>query len=275
MRKLKFVDLDYCMFSQYGYRKPTRFWTSDGMAARLKDVVCKGQCANMVEDDYGNRRHRLQIGGESPQRGSREEAYRIPSAVVEYLCSGVSPPSVDNRNQPQPSPSATIVAKHPDRTAPVAPAYPAPSVTATDSTTPTPSRVRKVMMKPWHHEPRRPFAMGRMEHRGGCYQLMMTVEADIGGHVLEAKALVDTGARTSLVRKDLLPERFFRRLRKPLVLKTVSGEELPGGKQEVELAITFAAHTDDAPADPQHTRLPRADPRPTTWTTTVVAHDGE
>ena len=83
MRKFRYVDLDYCMFSDYGYRKPTRFWMSDEMAERLKDITCKGGCANMVDGDHG-KRHRLQIGGRTKQRGTREEAYRIPPGVVDY-----------------------------------------------------------------------------------------------------------------------------------------------------------------------------------------------
>ena len=101
-----------------------------------------------------------------------------------------------------------------------------------------------------------------MEHRGGCYQLMMSVIVEVHDLQVQAKALIDTGAQTSLVRKGLFPESCFRRARRPLVLKTVSGEELPGGRDELAMAISFAAHSDDV------TR------RPTTWTTTAVAHDG-
>ena len=248
MKKKHFVDIDYCCFEDFGYRKATRFWVPEATARALQSVTCDGRCASMVEEVDGRRHHRMQIGGQSPQRGSREQAYRIPAAVVRYLCQGM-PTDHDpsSRTQAIPPPRTTL---------------PTSSVQSPATTSSTDMKVRKVMMKPWHHEPRRPFALGRMEHRGGCYELMMNVEVEVDGHKVEAKALIDTGAQTSLVKKDLVPPSLFRSSQRPLILKTVSGEELPGGRQEVVMSLTFAAHTDDPHS------------QPTTWTTTVTAHDG-
>jgi len=91
--------------------------------------------------------------------------------------------------------------------------------------------------------------------------LMMKVIVKVDNTEVEATALVDTGAQTSLVRRGLFPEGCFRRSEKPLALKTVTGEDLPGGREEVRLKLTFA-QTDDK------------NPKEREWTTEVVAHDG-
>ena len=108
-----------CMFSEYGYRKPTRFWKSDEMAERLKDITCKGGCANMVDGDHG-KRHRLQIGGRAKPPGTRKEACRIHQGVVNYLIKETKEPN-------EPTGDEMAVAIDPI------------------------SKVRKVMIMPWHH----------------------------------------------------------------------------------------------------------------------------
>ena len=100
-----------------------------------------------------------------------------------------------------------------------------------------PIRVHKVTVRPWHHRRNRPFQVGRMEHRGGSYQLMFDVDIRKGGSVYPAGALIDTGAQTSLVGRDLLPKSLFQKSRHPLLLRTVSGEELMGGQEEAELLL--------------------------------------
>lgn len=60
----------------------------------------------------------------------------------------------------------------------------------------------------------------------------MDVEVEAGGVKIPAKALIDTGAQTCLVKKGLLPEAVFRAAERPLVLRTVSGEAIPGGQRE-------------------------------------------
>jgi hypothetical protein len=85
VQDLNFVDLDYCKFEQWGYQKPTRFWIPRSMA-NLQDVVCRGDCSNMVEDEDGRRRHRVRISGKSGPRARKELAYRIPRGIIEYLC---------------------------------------------------------------------------------------------------------------------------------------------------------------------------------------------
>ena len=226
MKGMAHVDLDYCMFEDFVYQKPTRFWVPTPMARELAHIKCDGQCQSMVTEPDGKRHHRLQIGGKAPIHVSKEKAYRIPQAIVEYLC-GIH----QQKNGLAESPSDP--------------------------------QVQEVMVKPWHRKMARPFQIGRMERRGGCCQLMLEVEMDTGSKWKKGRALIDTGAQTSLVRRDVLPDSCFTQSRKPLLLRTVSGEELNGGKDEVTIMLSFEAHTEDGKVVNQR------------WNTMVTAHDGD
>ena len=229
VRDLNYVDLDYCMFEQWGYQKPTRFWIPRSMANK-SNVLCNGDCGNMVQTEDGRRHHRVRISGKQGPRARREMAYRIPRGVVEYLC------GFQNLALPE---ALTPEDGKPDETQP-----------------------REVTVKPWQYRPLRPFRIGRMEARGGSHQLMMNVVVQAGAVRRTFKALIDTGAQTSLVRRGSLPESCFQPARRPLLLRTVSGEELQGGKQEVQLRVEFQAETEDgAPAEP--------------WISEITVHDGD
>ena len=66
--------------------------------------------------------------------------------------------------------------------------------------------------------------------------------------VVEVQELVDTGAQASLVRSNLLPSGSMRLSKKPLLLRTASGEELQGGKHEATLRLEFPDHSEDGRA---------------------------
>jgi hypothetical protein len=73
---LPYYDVDYCMYSDWGYRKRTRFWTDiPGFEAR----VCTGGCGYKI----GNRHisGMADIGG----GGDRTRRYRVPARLIEEL----------------------------------------------------------------------------------------------------------------------------------------------------------------------------------------------
>jgi hypothetical protein len=129
-------------------------------------------------------RHRLQISGKN-RSVSREQAYGIPKKIIEYLCT--QPSDVSNN-----LPTQDL-------------------------------RVQEVTIRPLHQEPWRSLRVGRMYRKSGCCQLMLEVDIEVARVHRRANALVDTGAQTSLVRRDLLPSYCFVKSNKPLILKTVSG----------------------------------------------------
>lgn len=85
MLGIPFVDIDYCQFSDWGYRKRTRFWTCiDG----LPDVLCpgKGKCVSMIGIN-----HKTGIGNIKKKEyrvpGVKRilTRYAIPEKVIKYL----------------------------------------------------------------------------------------------------------------------------------------------------------------------------------------------
>jgi len=73
MAELPYIDIDYCQFCEWGYRKPTRFW---GVfpGGQLESVTCDGhRCANLVGPPSrvgGPRRHRVQLSGKQSFPGT-------------------------------------------------------------------------------------------------------------------------------------------------------------------------------------------------------------
>lgn len=99
MKDLNYYIVDYCMFSNWGYRKRTRIWTNkkDWGKHRLKPLLCdgKGTCGNMIEGlhktNLGNTlrllesesrlKHRDDVSG-IQQRTTLDDRYRIPEELI-------------------------------------------------------------------------------------------------------------------------------------------------------------------------------------------------
>lgn len=76
---MKMVELtaDYCMYSDFGYRKRTNFWTTHPVELEL----CNRRCDNMVGTT-----HRQQITHK--EKTTIEDRYRVPNKLIEQLCFG-------------------------------------------------------------------------------------------------------------------------------------------------------------------------------------------
>ena len=84
MKNIPYADFDYCEFSEWGYKKPTRIWGSSQIS-QVPSVLCKGTCHNMAKPVEGQRpRHKQWLGAYGPQP-SLVEKYRIPKNLVRYL----------------------------------------------------------------------------------------------------------------------------------------------------------------------------------------------
>ena len=117
-----FYDVDYCMYSDYGYKKPTRFWTN---IKGFNPKKCKMNCDNLIAVEKGGkvqhlhkeclgssaavevdgkiirlnskelrekyrdypRKHLMTMGGKKCVGGgsNRLERYRIPDKLIEGL----------------------------------------------------------------------------------------------------------------------------------------------------------------------------------------------
>ena len=79
---LPYVCVDYCQYSDWGYRKRTRLWTNIPLAPRM----CDGRCAAME-----GKRHKVNL---IDRGGYLHEKYRVPRQLIEeLLASAVSAPT--------------------------------------------------------------------------------------------------------------------------------------------------------------------------------------
>tara|TARA_R100000322_G_scaffold151325_1_gene108662 strand:- start:311 stop:1360 length:1050 start_codon:yes stop_codon:yes gene_type:complete len=65
-------DFDYCMFSDWGYKKRTRFWSN---IPNLKNVLCDNNCDNITEVDNGKFKqkiHNIRIGSMQMAKDHRD-----------------------------------------------------------------------------------------------------------------------------------------------------------------------------------------------------------
>ena len=82
MKDLNFYLVDYCMYSNWGYRKRTRIWTN---RKDFKPKLCdgKGTCGNMI-----NTLHKTNLGNTERKQKTlgngttQQDRYRIPEDLI-------------------------------------------------------------------------------------------------------------------------------------------------------------------------------------------------
>jgi hypothetical protein len=99
---LPYVCVDYCRYSDWGYRKRTRLWTNIPFEPRTCDGT--GACGNME-----GKRHQVNL---IDRGGYLLEKYRVPAALIEELLGGCSPsspqPPMDEVAPPAPPPTRSL-----------------------------------------------------------------------------------------------------------------------------------------------------------------------
>ena len=77
-----YYDVDYCSYSDWGYKKPTRIWTNKkGFNAKKCD---KKNCRNII-----NGKHAVAIGVKyHKDTNNTDSRYRIPSKLINELVEG-------------------------------------------------------------------------------------------------------------------------------------------------------------------------------------------
>ena len=200
----------------------------DWLAKERGDVKCYNDCQNIIQDHNGYKKHRVTIGQhqreDDVRQDSREKLYRIPDAIVGYLT------GVEASGVPRDAAAAAV---------------------------------REVVIKEHQHRPEVPFMIGMMENRGGGHQLLMTVDITVGDFRRTVRALVDTGAQVSIIKQSLIPEEIYKPAKKPLSLRTASGEHLQGGRRVANLEVLVAAESD------QNCQVK------TPWKAPITVHDGD
>ena len=82
MKDIPYIDVDYCMFSDWGYRKRTRIWTNK---KDLQNCLCNKDCINIIEGKRGLK-HRIDISNFHITGINRLDLrHRIPPKLLSYL----------------------------------------------------------------------------------------------------------------------------------------------------------------------------------------------
>jgi len=80
MKDLNNYVVDYCMYSDWGYRKRTRIWTN---RTDFKPLLCNKNCGNMVgnlhKTNLGNTERKQRTQGNSL---TQQDRYRIPEDLI-------------------------------------------------------------------------------------------------------------------------------------------------------------------------------------------------
>lgn len=91
-----YYDVDYCKYSDWGYKKRTRFWTN---IKDFKPKLCKSDCDNIIKIDT-KKLHKTNLGNTERRNvakkhskdiqntgggSNRLERYRIPEKLIEEL----------------------------------------------------------------------------------------------------------------------------------------------------------------------------------------------
>jgi hypothetical protein len=85
-----FYDVDYCMYSDWGYRKRTRIWTN---LEGFKPKLCRNDCGNLIEGTkkhkvgMGNKKHVIDETGVLIKVNTPElkEQYKDQKTIITYL----------------------------------------------------------------------------------------------------------------------------------------------------------------------------------------------
>lgn len=76
MLSIPYHDVDYCMYSNFGYRKRTRIWTNIKFTGKL----CNKNCGNM-----DGKKHRKSCGNGNYNSVSQNQKYAIPEQLIKEL----------------------------------------------------------------------------------------------------------------------------------------------------------------------------------------------
>ena len=221
LEKVPYIDIDYCQFCRWGYKKPTRFWACKAIAA-LPSVTCDpATCPNTFEDDSGVRKHRYSLGGNHLKFNEADKG-RIPPLVVDYLLQqGEYHPETGryaqkcrewreaaNRGEEEaPRDEPASGKRHQSSTLRGGCCDPEPPE-STELEASYHHNVRRIKTKPaWKN--RVQFKVGEMYSVSKDTQLVMAIPCQVADDCRLARILIDTGAEANLVRKDFLPPEYM------------------------------------------------------------------
>ncbi len=82
---LPYTDVDYCRYSNWGYKKRTRIWTN----VEYEGKLCNKECGNMNgtkhKKSVGNSSYKDKYGTETDYTIRLDNRYRIPDKLIQEL----------------------------------------------------------------------------------------------------------------------------------------------------------------------------------------------
>lgn len=84
---IPYYDVDYCKYSDFGYKKSTRIWTNK---KKFIPLTCNWDCENMDINYTKGKRHKYDVTGRrfGTSKGNnlaREYTYRVPQPLIKSL----------------------------------------------------------------------------------------------------------------------------------------------------------------------------------------------
>ena len=76
MEEYDYYDVDYCMYSDFGYKKRTRIWTN---LKNFNPKLCNNNCGNMIDNKH------FAVIGKKRDRSNLKERYRVPFKLIRSL----------------------------------------------------------------------------------------------------------------------------------------------------------------------------------------------
>jgi hypothetical protein len=217
MQGLPFVDVDYCQYSMWGYRKPTRFWGSEEIVSRGGKICDLQTCPNSDISADGRKRHKRVLGGNENQVCTKLKG-RVPAALIDHL--------LGRENDAPPRPPEILSGPWQTR--------PNPKGEGTS--------LKEVKVLPRMMMDVGIFQAGQIKKCGNALQLLMEIQTELPNRQLQVlDMLVDTGAEANIVKLGKLPGHLVYAAPKPLKFVTASGQRLRGGGYLHRLALGIRA----------------------------------
>ena len=220
MQGLPFVDVDYCQYSMWGYRKPTRFWGSEEIVSRGGKICDLQTCPNSEISADGRKRHKRVLGGNENQVCTKLKG-RVPAALIDHL--------LGRENDAPPRPPEILSGPWQTR--------PNPKGEGTS--------LKEVKVLPRMMMDVGIFQAGQIKKCGNALQLLMEIQTELPNRQLQVlDMLVDTGAEANIVKLGKLPRHLVYAAPKPLKFVTARGQRLRGGDTCIDLHLEFVQEVD-------------------------------
>ena len=78
MKDIPFYDVEYCMYSDWGYKKPTRIWTNK---KNWNNLRCNGDCGNIIGRKHKNNMSSVNMSG----KNRLDLRHRVPPELIYSL----------------------------------------------------------------------------------------------------------------------------------------------------------------------------------------------